>query len=132
MLIEGNSVILSDFGIAVIAHRTQSMSLQEAIGTVSYMAPEQIQGKPRPASDQYSLAVVVYEWLCGECPFEGDSAIEVAMHHINTPPPSLRAKVPSISRNTEQVIFKALAKDPAQRFDSIQEFADTLESAARR
>ncbi|GCE32068.1 hypothetical protein KDA_75520 [Dictyobacter alpinus] len=130
MLVESNTTImLSDFGIAVAAHRTQSIKLQEAIGTVAYMAPEQINGKPRPASDQYSLAAVVYEWLCGECPFEGDSAVEVAMHHIRSSPPSLRAKVPSIPPSVEHVVFRALAKDPAQRFESVEAFADALEHA---
>jgi serine/threonine protein kinase len=62
------AVLLSDFGIALIAQRSRYQSTQEVIGTVAYMAPEQIQGKPRPASDQYSLGVVVYEWLGGDRP----------------------------------------------------------------
>ena len=134
MLVEDYSVILSDFGIAVAAHRTRSINLhqQEAVGTVSYMAPEQINGKPRPASDQYSLAIVIYEWLCGECPFDGNSAVEIAMHHISTSPPSLHAKIPMISPSVERVIFRALAKDPAQRFDSIQAFANALEAVGSR
>src|SRR5258708_25804835 len=56
-----NEVLLSDFGIALVAQNSRSQRTQEAIGTVAYMAPEQIQGKPRPASDQYSLEIVVYE-----------------------------------------------------------------------
>src|SRR5438045_8191609 len=57
-------VLLSDFGLAALAHSSASLSTQEAIGTISYMAPEQIEGHPRAASDQYTFAVVVYEWLC--------------------------------------------------------------------
>src|SRR6266571_2317968 len=60
-------VLLSDFGLAALSHSSGSLSTQEAIGTLSYMAPEQIEGHPRPASDQYALGVVVYEWLCGSC-----------------------------------------------------------------
>ena len=65
---QGNEVLLSDFGIAVIAQSTRYGSTQEVAGTVAYMAPEQIQGKPRPSSDQYSLGAVVYEWLSGDRP----------------------------------------------------------------
>src|SRR6266699_6121593 len=66
-------VLLSDFGLAALAHSTSSLSAsgQGTVGTIAYMAPEQIEGHPRAASDQYSLGVVVYEWLCGERPFEG-------------------------------------------------------------
>jgi serine/threonine protein kinase len=66
-----NDILLSDFGIAAIAHNTASMSTQVSAGTIPYMAPEQIQAQARPASDQYALAIVVYEWLCGTRPFEG-------------------------------------------------------------
>src|SRR5207237_4226726 len=66
-----NEVLLSDFGIALIAQTSRYQSTQDVIGTVAYMAPEQIQGKPRPASDQYALGIVVYEWLSGDRPFHG-------------------------------------------------------------
>jgi serine/threonine protein kinase len=70
------SILLSDFGIATIAHSTSSMSTQTSMGTISYMAPEQIQSHPRPASDQYALAIVVYQWLTGELPFQGGKLAE--------------------------------------------------------
>src|SRR5215470_1063421 len=75
-------VLLSDFGIATIAHSTSSLNVgsEGASGTLAYMAPEQIEGHPRPASDLYALGVVVYEWLCGSRPFEG-SASEVMVQH---------------------------------------------------
>lgn len=61
---------LSDFGLALVAHSMRSQSLQQTAGTLAYMAPEQIEGHPRPSSDQYALGVVVYKWLCGNLPFE--------------------------------------------------------------
>jgi serine/threonine protein kinase len=94
-------VLLSDFGIALIAQSTSSQSKQEVIGTVTYMAPEQLQGKPRPASDQYALGVVVYEWLCGDSPFHG-SFTEIASQHLFVPPPPLREKLPTITPTIEQ------------------------------
>src|SRR5215471_10842632 len=84
-----DELLISDFGIAVVAHSSRSQSTQEIVGTVSYMAPEQIQGKPRPASDQYALGVVVYEWLCGCPPFQGTPA-EITTQHLHADPPSLR------------------------------------------
>src|SRR5207253_2430778 len=66
-----NDVLLSDFGTAIIAQSSRYQGTQDMVGTIAYMAPEQIQAHPRPASDQYALGVVVYEWLCGEYPFQG-------------------------------------------------------------
>jgi serine/threonine protein kinase len=125
-----NEVLLSDFGIADIAQSSRSQGTREVAGTVAYMAPEQIQGKPRPASDQYALGIVVYEWLSGDCPFQG-SFTELCAQHIFAPPPSLHEKMPAISPYVEQVVMTALAKDPRQRFKSIQAFANALEQASR-
>jgi serine/threonine protein kinase len=75
------------------------------------MAPEQIQGKSRPASDQYWLGIVVYEWLTGDRPFHG-SLTEVVGQQLTVPPPPLHEKVPTISLDVEQVVLKALEKDP--------------------
>ncbi|HEX6483413.1 MAG TPA: serine/threonine-protein kinase [Ktedonobacteraceae bacterium] len=125
-----NELLLSDFGIAVVAHNTHSLRTQDAIGTVTYMAPEQLRKKARPASDQYALGIVVYEWLCGEPPFDG-SPIEVAMQHLNDPPRPLREKLPEITPAVERVVLKALAKEPHQRFTSVQEFAEALAEASR-
>ncbi len=125
-----NQVLLSDFGIATVAHGTASQSVEAMAGTIPYMAPEQIQGHPRSASDQYSLGVVVYEWLCGDRPFHG-TLTEVAVQHATMPPPSLREKVPAISPDVEQVVTTALAKDPKQRFGSVLAFATALEQASQ-
>jgi NACHT domain len=92
------------------------------------MAPEQIQGKPCPASDQYALAVVVYEWLCGEPPFRG-SLFEVYSQHLHQPPPGFGECVPHLPPIVEDAVLGALAKDPHQRFISVQDFATVLEQA---
>ena len=136
LLGRNNEVLLSDFGIALVTQSILAQSLSEsstsdtAAGTILYMAPEQIQGKPCPASDQYALAVVVYEWLCGVRPFNG-SYMEVAVQHMQAPPPSLREKLPTISPDVERVVLKALVKDPNQRFDSVQAFANAFEQACQ-
>src|SRR6266571_7834066 len=121
-------LLLSGFVIDLTDPPLQSSQLLSAI-TV-YTAPEQLQGSPVPASDQYSLAAVAYEWLTGSLPFSG-SFVEIATHQTLTPPPSLREKVPDLSAHIEAVILKALAKDATQRFASIQEFATAFEQACR-
>ena len=124
-------VVLSDFGIAVAAHRTISLKTLDAAGTPHYMALEHIHGKPRPASDQYALAVVVYEWLCGRRPFHGDT-MQVLYQQTHSMPPSLHTIVPTISLEVERVVLQALDKDPQHRFSSIEAFAQALEWAEQR
>lgn len=123
-------ILLSDFGIALLAQTSHSQSMQDVTGTASYMAPEQFQGKPRQASDQYSLAVMVYEWLTGACPFRG-SFTEIASQHLFVPPPPLREQVPDLSPAVEQVVMTALAKDPHQRFATVQVFATAFAQASQ-
>ncbi len=125
-----SEVLLSDFGIAIITQSSHYQDTQDMAGTIAYMAPEQIQAHPRPASDQYALGIVVYEWLCGARPFTG-SFTEIAVKHAMTPPPSLRQRLPTIPTEVEQVVLTALAKDPGQRFASVQAFATALEQASR-
>ena len=125
-----NEVLLSDFGIAILRQSSQGQHLSEMSGTMAYMAPEQIRGKPCLASDQYSLGIVVYEWLCGMHPFQGSSTIEVAMKHLSSAPQPLRDIVPAISPAIEQVVLKSIAKDPEKRFESVQVFAAALEQAS--
>jgi Tol biopolymer transport system component len=125
-----NELLLSDFGIAVVAHSSRSQSTQEIMGTLSYMAPEQILGRPRPSSDQYALGVIVYEWLCGNHPFHG-TAPEIATQHLHAEPPPLREQLPGIPPSLEAVVLKALEKDPHRRFASVQEFAAALEQACQ-
>jgi predicted ATPase/DNA-binding CsgD family transcriptional regulator len=131
LLGSNNEVLLSDFGIAIMYSKVQTHSgmQQDAAGTVPYMAPEQLKAHALPASDQYALAIMTYEWLCGERPFNG-SLHEIAIKHTLIPPPSLREKDTTISPIVEQVILKALAKNPQQRFEHIRNFAQALEEAS--
>lgn len=123
-----DTLLLSDFGLVLVAQSSESRSTKEIAGTVPYMAPEQIQGKPRAASDQYALGVVVYEWLSGTRPFEG-SVFEIYGQHLHMTPPSFHEKGVAISSAVEDVVLKALAKDPRERFTSVAAFATALEHA---
>src|SRR6266567_3984742 len=125
-----NEVLLSDFGIALVGQSSRYQSTRDMAGTIAYMAPEQIEAHPRPASDQYALGIVVYEWLSGDRPFQG-SFTEIAIKHSMVPPPTLREKVPDLPDAVEQVVMTALAKDPKERFASVQAFANALEQACR-
>lgn len=125
---EDGELLLSDFGIAVMSQSSRYSGVQDIVGTVTYMAPEQIQAHPRLASDQYALAVVVYEWLSGQPPFRG-SYTEVMAKQCAAPPPPLSGQLP-IPPEVERVLFTALAKDPKERFSSVQAFANAFEQAA--
>jgi WD40 repeat protein/serine/threonine protein kinase len=127
---EKNEILLSDFGIALIAQSSHYQSTKDMAGTIAYMAPEQISAHPRPQSDQYSLGIVVYEWFSGTLPFHGTLA-EIAIKHSVTPPPPLRDRLATFSSDLEQVIFTALAKRPEERFASVIAFATALEQASQ-
>ncbi len=130
MLLGSNDeILISDFGIATMAQSSHYQMTQDVVGTVAYMAPEQIQGKPRPVSDEYALGIVIYEWLTGSCPFHG-SFTEIASQHVFAQPPPLREKVPTLSSEVEQVLLMALAKDPQQRFINLLAFANAFGQAA--
>jgi eukaryotic-like serine/threonine-protein kinase len=126
---EQDQILLSDFGLVTASHSSLSLDQEEMAGSLLYMSPEQIIGLPRPASDQYSLGVVVYEWLCGSRPFQGPMFEVMRKHQMASPPP-LSEKVPTISLEVEKVVMRTLAKDPRQRFDSVLEFAHALERAS--
>src|SRR6266567_5000540 len=135
LLNEHGEVLLSDFGLAMLMPHTLSGSThavdQSMTGTTPYLAPEQLQGQPQPASDQYALGVVVYEWLSGRRPFHG-TPIEVAMQHLSASPPSLHEMEPDLPPVIEEVVMRALAKEPELRFASVQDFATALQHAAHQ
>lgn len=126
---ENDKVMLSDFGTAIV-FQSLRIPLQNAVATLLYIAPEQLgrDGKPCFASDQYSLAVVVYEWICGVPPFQ-DSQDRLSHHHRKSPPPSLTEFVPDLPKKVQEVVIKGLAKRPADRYPSMQDFARDLEEA---
>ncbi len=121
-----HELLLSDFGIAVVANSSRTQSMRGVAGSVAYMAPEQLRGKPTFASDQYSLGIVMYEWLSGYSPFRG-SFVEVATQHTLLAPPPLSENVLGISPGVEAVILQAIAKDPQQRFASVEDLASAFE-----
>ena len=123
-------VLLSDFGISILAPSSNQLSTWENAGTLLYMAPEQIQGKPVFASDQYALGIVTYEWLCGVRPFEG-AAWLVAYQKVSVDPPRLHERDSSLPQAVEDVVLKALARDPQERYESVQLFAQAFERACQ-
>jgi serine/threonine protein kinase len=123
-------LVLTDFGIAkqLISDANQTQ-FGVVFGTPSYLSPEQAQSLPlTPASDVYSLGVVLYELLAGDVPFRGVTPMHVAIDHIQTPPPPLPAR-PDLTPAVEAVVQRALAKDPAARFSSANELEQALAHA---
>jgi tRNA A-37 threonylcarbamoyl transferase component Bud32 len=117
-------ILLSDFHIAIIAQRMKRRS------NSIYLAPEQLAGQQDPATDQYALAVVVYEWLTGNQPSLGDlTFMDKSMQELSIFVPPIRNNLSNISPAIESALMKALNKDPRQRFRSIKDFADALEKS---
>lgn len=128
------NLLLADFELAVDYRNCQSTA-----GTPTYAAPEQKQGRPCPASDQYALGVLVYQWLCGELPVYRSSA-KLKTHsgldggryrQSNAFPSPLRDKVPTLPSAVVEVVLTALAEDPNSRFANIQMFAEVFEQACQ-
>ncbi len=127
MVLRDGSVKVADFGIARFA-ASQNTLTQEALGSVHYISPEQAKGSHIDArSDIYSVGVVLYEMLTGRLPFEGDSAVSVAIQHINSMPLSPREIVPSIPEGLEEITLKAMAADLTKRYLSANEMYRDLE-----
>ena len=118
---------ITDFGIAKSGLSTALTETGVTFGTADYISPEQAKGQPATAqSDIYALGVTIYEALTGQLPFSGDSAVAVAMQHVGSKPPPIRRHNPNVSAALEQLILRALAKNPADRPASAREFANLL------
>ena len=117
-------VKVGDFGVARLAEGTTDAPVATIAGTPGYMAPEQASGGiSSPATDVYGVGIVLYEMLAGHTPFEGKSAVELALRHVNDPPPPLPASTP---RGIVRIVECALAKDPADRYRDGHELAAAL------
>jgi eukaryotic-like serine/threonine-protein kinase len=120
-------VKVGDLGIARLAEGTTEGGTATIVGTPRYMAPEQASGLPvSPATDVYSLGIVLYEMLAGHPPFNGDTAVEIALRHVQEPVPPLPRGTP---RSLERVIRRALAKEAGERYESAGAMADALAAA---
>ena len=118
---------VTDFGIARSLDVGGLTQTGTVMGTSDYIAPEQARGSPVDAqSDIYSLGAVLYELLTGEVPFPGDNFVAVALRHINEPPPSVRERRPDVSPRLDAVIRRAMAKEPRDRFGSMDELCAEL------
>jgi eukaryotic-like serine/threonine-protein kinase len=121
-----DDVKVTDFGIAR-AGASEITEVGAIMGTAHYLSPEQAQGRPvTAASDLYSVGVVLFEMLTGRPPFEGDSAVAIAVKHVSQPPPSPRELRPEIPPELEAVVLKALAKDADSRYGDADSFIHDL------
>jgi serine/threonine protein kinase len=121
------SPVLTDFGIAKLLEATVDTASGGTLGTPAYMSPEQGQGRPAGArSDIYALGAVLFELVTGQPPFQAESPYAVVLHHVHTPPPRPRDLRPDLPQAVEEVILRALAKDPDDRYQSAAAFAAAL------
>jgi eukaryotic-like serine/threonine-protein kinase len=120
---------VTDFGIAR-AGASEMTETGSIMGTAQYLSPEQAQGHAVTAtSDLYSIGVMLYEMLAGRLPFEGDSAVSIALKHLSEPPPPISQLRPDVHPALEAVVMAALAKDPAYRWQTAQDFGEALAAA---
>jgi len=127
MVSSAGSATLTDFGIARAAQETRLTSTGTIVGTPEYMSPEQAKGLAVDArSDQYSLAVVAYEMLSGQVPFEAESTLALLHKIVYDPLPPIREINPDLPLGVEAVLRKALAKDPGDRYEGTSGFVEAL------
>ena len=127
LVTRSGDVKVTDFGIARAAASPSVTATSVVLGTAAYMSPEQAQGKTvGPASDLYSLGVVLYEMLTGALPFEAENPVAVSLKHINEPAPSPREANPEVPEALDAITLRLLAKDPQDRYPSAAALADDL------
>lgn len=134
IMIEDNGLIkITDFGIAMALNSTQLTQTNSVMGSVHYLPPEQANGKGSTIkSDIYSLGILMYELLTGSVPFKGDTAVEIALKHMKEKIPSIRKQNPTIPQSIENIVLKATAKNPKNRYDSVREMHNDLATALER
>ena len=130
MIKDDGQIKITDFGIAMALNSTQLTQTNSVMGSVHYLPPEQASGKGCTIkSDIYSMGIIFYELLSGSLPFRGDNAVEIALKHMREPLPSLREDNPSIPQSIENIIKKATAKNPKNRYDSARSMHEDLLTA---
>lgn len=130
LLDEEENVKVTDFGIAMALSATSYTQTNSVLGTVHYLSPEQARGgTATKQSDIYALGIVMFELLTGQLPFSGESAVSIALKHLQTETPSLRKIIPSIPQSVENIVLKATAKNPKDRYRSAEEMEADLATA---
>lgn len=127
MIQDDGLVKITDFGIAMALNATQLTQTNSVMGSVHYLPPEQANGKGSTIkSDIYSLGILMYELLTGSVPFKGDNAVEIALKHLKERIPSIRRQNPTIPQSVENIVLKATAKNPKNRYDSVRKMNSDL------
>ena len=130
MIKDDGQIKITDFGIAMALNATQLTQTNSVMGSVHYLPPEQASGKGSTIkSDIYSMGIIFYELLTGSLPFKGDNAVEIALKHMRDPLPSVRDDNPSIPQSIENIIMKATAKNPKNRYDDARSMHEDLLTA---
>ena len=130
MILSNGMIKITDFGVATALNSTQLTQTNSVMGTVHYLPPEQAQGKGSTIrSDIYSMGIMMYELLTGLVPYKGDNAVEIALKHLKEPLPSVRKSNPSIPQSIENVIIRATAKNPKNRYTDAREMHEDLKTA---
>ncbi len=127
MILDNGMIKITDFGIAMSMNATQLTQTNSVMGSVHYLPPEQASGKGATTkSDIYSAGILMYELLTGSVPFKGDNAVEIALKQMKERIPSIRRQNPLIPQSVENIVLKATAKNPKNRYDNIHEMHDDI------
>jgi len=129
MILENGLVKITDFGIAMAMNATQLTQTNSVMGSVHYIPPEQASGKGSSLqSDIYSMGIVMYELLTGKLPFRGDNAVEIALKHLKEAMPNIKDELPTLPQSIENIILKATAKNPKNRYADAKEMHEDLKT----